>query len=86
MDLTATLTQIVGLSVDDRLQLIEAIWDSISLEPTQLILTQSQKQELSRRLLDNIANPSEVVSWQSIKCEAIALRSKHRILMGIDSK
>ena len=75
MDLSTTLAQVKTLSIDDRIRLVQAIWDSISTEPEQLELTASQQLELSRRLADHESNPQAVVSWQEIKAQAL-LHSK----------
>jgi putative addiction module component (TIGR02574 family) len=64
MDLSTALAQAKSLSVDDRIRLVQAIWDSISAEPEQLELTEAQQLELSRRLADPESNPQAVVSWQ----------------------
>jgi putative addiction module component (TIGR02574 family) len=71
MDISATLAEIKTLSVDDRLLLVQEIWDSISLEPEQLELTEAQEQELSRRLADHKENPNTVVSWDEVKTQAL---------------
>ena len=51
-----------GLSVDERLQLVGDIWDSIAEEanvnPDILPLTDAQKAELDRRIADYDADPS----------------------------
>lgn len=39
-----------NLSIDQRLQIVEDIWDSIAAEQQSLPLTQEQKIELDRRL------------------------------------
>ncbi len=39
MDLSTTLAEIVSLSVDERIRLVEAIWDSITAELGQPELT-----------------------------------------------
>lgn len=72
MDVSATLAEIASLSVDERLRLVEAIWDSIVAEPDQPALTDAQKQELERRLAAHAARPHEVVSWEEVKAEALA--------------
>ncbi|NJN57947.1 MAG: addiction module protein [Leptolyngbyaceae cyanobacterium SL_5_9] len=72
MDLTTTLAQVKTLSVDDRIRLVQAIWDSISAEPEQLELAEAQQLELSRRLSDYESNPQAVVSWQEIKAQALS--------------
>lgn len=60
------------MSVDDRIALATAIWDSIAVEPHQPFLTEAQKLELQHRLADHAANPKDVVPWEQIKAEAIA--------------
>jgi putative addiction module component (TIGR02574 family) len=71
MDISATLAEIKTLSVDDRLHLVCEIWDSISLEPDQLELTEAQEKELSRRLTDHKENPNSVISWDEVKAQAL---------------
>ena len=70
MSPTLTTLGIDQLTVEERLTLIEAIWDSIT--PEQLPLTEAQKQELDRRLTAYRANPNKVTSWEVIKAEALA--------------
>jgi putative addiction module component (TIGR02574 family) len=60
------------LSVEDRLALVMAIWDSIAAEPHPPLLTEAQRQELQRRLEDHEANPDDVVPWEQVKAEALA--------------
>jgi len=72
MDLAGTLAEIISLSVNDRIRLVQAIWDSISADPEHLELTESQRIELSRRLLDHETNPNAVISWQQVKSRTMA--------------
>jgi putative addiction module component (TIGR02574 family) len=60
------------LNVEDRIALVQAIWDSIAAQPHPPLLTEAQRQELQRRLEDHEANPNEVVPWEQIKAEALA--------------
>ena len=60
------------MSVEDRIALALAIWDSIAAEPHPPLLTEAQRQELQRRLDDHRANPNDVVPWEQIKAEALA--------------
>ncbi len=59
--------QILPLTIPEKLKLIEDIWDSIVINADQIPLTQSQKQELDRRLASyqNIENQGE--SWEVVK-------------------
>lgn len=38
------------LSVEQRISLVEELWDSIAVDQKAISLTQAQKQELNRRL------------------------------------
>ena len=55
------------LSVDERLALVEDIWDSIALESGALPLTDAQRTELDRRIAEHDANPDDVVPWEDVK-------------------
>lgn len=72
MDLSTTLAEIVSLSVDDRIRLAEAIWESIATEPGQPELTEAQQQEIERRLAAQTASPEDVVPWEEVKALALA--------------
>jgi len=61
-----------SLSVEDRIALVLAIWESIAAESHPPLLTESQRQELQRRLDDHAANPEDVVPWEQIRAEALA--------------
>jgi putative addiction module component (TIGR02574 family) len=60
------------LSVQDRIALIQAIWDSIAAELHPPLLTEAQRQEIERRLAAHEANPGDVVPWEQVKAEALA--------------
>lgn len=55
------------LSLAQRILLVEEIWDSISSEAEQLPLTEPQKQDLQRRLVNYEANPNVGSSWPEVK-------------------
>ena len=70
MDVAATLAEINTLSVEQRLALVEAIWDSIAAEPGQPELTEAQRQELERRLAAHAENPASI-PWEEVKAQAL---------------
>jgi putative addiction module component (TIGR02574 family) len=72
MDVSATLAEIASLPVDDRIHLVEAIWESIVAEPNQPQLSEAQKQELERRLAAHAVSPEDVVPWEQVKAQALA--------------
>jgi putative addiction module component (TIGR02574 family) len=67
MDFTATLNDIKTLSIEERIRLVQAIWDSIAAEQAYPEITEVQKQELDRRINDYEANPDNVMTWKEIK-------------------
>ena len=60
------------LSMEDRLAVAEAIWESVATEAIESPLSVNQKSELERRLADSIARPEAVTPWETIKERALA--------------
>jgi putative addiction module component (TIGR02574 family) len=58
---TVSLTEIMQLSVTERLRLATAIWDSIAAEPQALHLTEEQRREILRRSEAHKKNPQEAI-------------------------
>jgi len=46
------IAEIMKLSVEERLRLIEAIWDSVAADAASVPLMDAQREELDRRLDD----------------------------------
>ena len=57
------------LSVEERLALIEELWDSITDDSSALSVTDAQRAELDRRLDDYEANPDDCVSWEEVRAD-----------------
>lgn len=55
------------LSVAERIQLAEDLWDSILEQQEEIPLTEAQKQELDRRLENYKKNPTTGSSWEDVK-------------------
>jgi putative addiction module component (TIGR02574 family) len=62
----ALVAEILALPVEDRMRLVEAIWDSISAVPEALPLTDWQKQELDRRLAEMESDPDAGTSLEEV--------------------
>ncbi len=60
------------LSVEERLALVEDLWDSIAEDSAATSLTDAQRAELERRLADHEANPNDVVPWEDVKASITA--------------
>jgi putative addiction module component (TIGR02574 family) len=54
------------LSVGERIQLVQEIWDSIPAE-SDLELSDAFKQELDRRIAAADANPGAGSTWEEVK-------------------
>jgi putative addiction module component (TIGR02574 family) len=66
------LSQILSLSVPEKLVLVEAIWDSISSEKNadqKYNLSTEQIQILEDELAAYQKNPNEVISWSLLKAK-----------------
>ena len=57
------------MSSDDRLQLVQEIWDSLSEEAEASELTDSQRQEVDRRWAAHLANPEAAIPWEQVEAE-----------------
>jgi putative addiction module component (TIGR02574 family) len=54
------------LSVAERIQLVEDIWDTIATETADLPLTEAQRVDLERRLAEHRANPQAGSTWEEV--------------------
>ena len=61
------VADILELSVADRLQIVEDIWDSIAADAAALPLSEDLKTELDHRLNAYEKDPEEGVSWDELK-------------------
>jgi len=64
---TLTKADVLSLSVPERIQLVEDIWDSIAEVPEEVGLTDEQKAELDRRLDAYHRNPDEGSPWGLVR-------------------
>ena len=64
---TLAKSDVMSLSVPERIQLVEDIWDSIAEVPETIPLTEDQKAELDRRLDAYHRNPEEGSPWGMVR-------------------
>jgi len=55
------------LSVPERIQLVEDIWDSIAAVPGTFTLSEAQRTELNRRLEQHRKDPNSGSPWEEVK-------------------
>jgi putative addiction module component (TIGR02574 family) len=65
--MSTQLADILQMSVAERIQLAEDIWDSIAAVPEALPLTDTERTELNRRLELYARNPDEGIPWDDLK-------------------
>ena len=61
-----------ALPIDERLELVQAIWDTIEAESPNGDVTPAQHAELQRRIALYEANPNDVVPWEVVEARARA--------------
>jgi putative addiction module component (TIGR02574 family) len=61
------ISDILSLPIQDRIQLVEAIWDSIAEVPEAIELSDSQRLELDKRLAAYQESPSLGSPWSEVR-------------------
>jgi putative addiction module component (TIGR02574 family) len=65
----ALLEAVKSLPLPDRLELVDAVWESIAAEGYEPPLSESQSAELQRRLEEHRQNPASGIPWETVKAE-----------------
>lgn len=60
------------LPVEERLILVEEIWDSIAADSAAVPLTDAQRTEIQKRIEEDDANPDDVTPWEQVKAATLA--------------
>lgn len=55
------------LSTNERLQLVQDLWDGIAAEPESVPVTEAQEEELERRLSAYREKENAGASWDEVK-------------------
>jgi putative addiction module component (TIGR02574 family) len=66
------LSELLALPVEERLKLVEVLWESVAECPEAIELSVAQKQELDRRLEAYERNPDAGVPWAELKQRLLA--------------
>ena len=72
---TNLINEAKNLPLSERIELIEALWESIAQEGYEPPLTPEQAAELDRRLTAHAKDPDDVVRWESIETDLDAYYS-----------
>ena len=65
------LAPILKLSREEKLQIVEELWDSIAQEESQQPLAQWKIDELNRRDEAYQKDPSTALSWEEVKASIL---------------
>jgi putative addiction module component (TIGR02574 family) len=61
------ISDAINMSVAQRIELVEDLWDSIAALPEKVKLTDAQKKILDERLEAFHKNPAEGSPWDAVK-------------------
>jgi putative addiction module component (TIGR02574 family) len=61
------LDELLKLSVTERIQLAEDLWNSIAAEPEALPLTDAQRAEVKGRLVEHDRAPESAIPWEEVR-------------------
>ena len=67
-----TLSEVFSLPVEQRIRIVQAIWDSLASRPDEIPVTPEQKAELDRCYAEYLANPDEGSQWADVKARLLA--------------
>lgn len=62
-----SVTSVFDLSTSEKLQLVQDLWDDIAASPSEVPVTDWEKEELDRREARLKKNPASGLSWEEVK-------------------
>jgi len=65
------LEQILRLPVDERIELVQAIWDSVVADSADVPVTAAQRRQLDARLTDLKARPAAGRPWSAVRASLL---------------
>ena len=70
----ALIPEIEKLTLAERIQLVEDLWDDLAAAPDAVPVHEWQKEELAARKAKFVANPTTGVCWEAVKQR---IRNRH---------
>jgi putative addiction module component (TIGR02574 family) len=67
VNMNAEFSQVFELTLSEKLQLVEDLWDNIAQLPDQIPVLDWQKEELDKRKAAYLQNPALSSSWEAAK-------------------
>lgn len=65
--MSSSSESIFDLSLSEKLQLVEDLWDDIASTPEAVPVHDWQKKELERRKQNLLSNPGSSLSWEEVQ-------------------
>lgn len=65
------MSDVLELSVPERVRLAQAIWDSVESTPEAIPVTRAEREELDRRWEAYQRDPDAGFSWAEVKAELL---------------
>lgn len=78
MDLQTVLGAVESWSTEDRLRLINEVWETLKESPEAIVLTEAQTLDLQRRLNAYRDNPKAGSPWEEVR---VRLRRSRKLLI-----
>ncbi|MBI4516180.1 MAG: addiction module protein [Deltaproteobacteria bacterium] len=66
----ADVAEILKLPAEERLRLVELIWDSLAAEPSDIPLGDAHRAVIDERIAEHQGNPEDVVSRDEVLAQA----------------
>lgn len=64
------VAEILKLSVEERMRLVDLIWESLATNPSPLPLSDAHRAVLDERVAEHDRNPDDVVTREEVLAEA----------------
>jgi len=63
------LKEALDLTVAERIELAQSLWDSVAAAPDSIQLSDEQRAELAKRLQEYRDDPTNTVDWEQVKSQ-----------------
>lgn len=64
-----SIDQLRRLPLEKRLEIIEALWESVESEAGPFPISEEFADELDRRYEEHVADPSSSIPWETVRAE-----------------
>jgi putative addiction module component (TIGR02574 family) len=72
MDYQSVLNEVETWPIDDRIRLVQDVWDRLADQGFEPELTEEMKAELDRRIEEMDRNPNAGIPWEAAKARVLA--------------